>query len=154
MTVPHPVESDKPSDKPFRSYREYINSAGWQERRRRFFRKHSRECWCCTSTRDVHLHHLDYERMGCEPDGDLMGLCQSCHDLVHRFATMRPDLSLRDATMFAIAELRHNRATAPKPKVVAFVPLRQRLSQEQRKQTPLSGREGRLSGLPLRVVRR
>lgn len=30
-----------------------------------------------------HVHHLTYERIGCEPDEDLELLCSACHNLDH-----------------------------------------------------------------------
>lgn len=31
----------------------------------------------------IDLHHLTYERIGCERDTDVIPLCRSCHKLVH-----------------------------------------------------------------------
>lgn len=30
-----------------------------------------------------HLHHRTYDRLGHELHGDLLNLCDTCHDLVH-----------------------------------------------------------------------
>lgn len=133
-------------------YQDYIASPAWARRRARYFASHRRACACCNDPREIHLHHLSYDNMGAEPDVDLMPLCDGCHEIVHSFARRQPELTLREATVRAVAAMQKNRATAPVVSKPAFVPKRQRLTLEQRKKTPLTGRKGRLSGLPVRRV--
>lgn len=72
-------------------YRQYIASAEWQERRKRFLVECSDgHCDRCRLPRwvailaydqDLHVHHLSYERVGQESDEDLQALCRRCHEL-------------------------------------------------------------------------
>lgn len=64
-------------------YRRYIDSPMWAARRADYWRSHPKACQACGATKDVHLHHHTYERMGFELDGDLVPLCELCHERVH-----------------------------------------------------------------------
>lgn len=97
----------------------YMQSPRWEARKARYFRAHRRRCHLCDGEHRIHLHHLSYEHLGDEPDGDLMPLCESCHELVHLYAKQRPTLELRDATMFAIAHIRAGRVEV-RPRVDAW----------------------------------
>lgn len=83
------------------NYGEYMQSSVWAARRRRYFAAHPRRCRVCgvgVNADDlIHLHHLSYEHMGNEPDGDLMALCEKHHASVHDFHSRSGD-SLREAT--------------------------------------------------------
>ena len=71
-----------------RAYAEYLRTPGWRIRRRAVLR---RADGCCELCRDVgverratEIHHLTYDRVGCEKLVDLIALCGECHDLAHR----------------------------------------------------------------------
>lgn len=127
-------------------YDQYINSPRWRRRKVEYFARHNRLCRLCGKGKDIHLHHLTYERMGAELDSDLMPLCQRCHDIVHQYAKRKPNLSLADATLRAIKEV-HTQKKARRRVPPPFVPLNQRPDYCE----PQSGREGRLGGLPVIV---
>jgi hypothetical protein len=95
-------------------YEEYINSDAWAERRRSYFDKHPRRCTICKTTRRIHLHHVSYERMGQEPDGDLVALCEFHHAALHDWhrAQWQRSLGLRQAS----AEFIANKGFARVPK--------------------------------------
>lgn len=67
-------------------YTRYISSKKWGTRRARYFASNKKKCAACGRREGVQLHHLTYESMGQEPDGDLMPLCQPCHSDVHDLA--------------------------------------------------------------------
>lgn len=57
----------------------------WSLRRLRFLEDYGSKCKACGSTENIHVHHLSYEfPRGSEPDTDLVVLCQTCHEKVHR----------------------------------------------------------------------
>jgi hypothetical protein len=71
-------------------YREYIASAGWQERRRQYLLRSGTGCFRCEMPRwlvgivydqDLHVHHLSYANVGNEKDFDLESLCRRCHEI-------------------------------------------------------------------------
>lgn len=65
----------------YRSYSHYLISEHWQLMKRRHQRS---RCFTCGYTRDLHLHHITYNRLGRERKEDLVTLCQDCHRKVHK----------------------------------------------------------------------
>lgn len=65
------------------NYRAYLVSPHWQATRKEFFEKNKYECTACGSSDSINLHHATYKRMGIEEEGDLVALCQDCHQKVH-----------------------------------------------------------------------
>ena len=65
------------------SYKEYIRSFLWKERRRKYYKEHEKKCIACGSIERVALHHLTYRRLKKEKDEDLAPLCWYCHSLYH-----------------------------------------------------------------------
>lgn len=70
-------------------HKAYIQSEKWQLRRRDFLADHDR-CSGCGINRefsrkiydqDLHVHHKNYQRVGCELDEDLEPLCRRCHEV-------------------------------------------------------------------------
>jgi hypothetical protein len=63
---------------------QYLRSAHWLDRRRRYFAAGHLYCerpGCWRRAADV--HHRNYWRLGQEADGDLMAVCRPCHDELH-----------------------------------------------------------------------
>jgi hypothetical protein len=88
-------------------YDEYINSVAWERRRRAYFRSHARRCAACGTRRGViDLHHRTYDRLGREPDMDLVPLCRDDHDLVHNIHRRNPARPLDDVTSEVIIRQR------------------------------------------------
>lgn len=74
-------------------YHHYINSEDWAERKNRYYSKYKKECACCKSVENVHLHHRTYKRLGNEFDMDLVPLCEEHHKGVHDLCkSMKKDL--------------------------------------------------------------
>ena len=65
-------------------YLEYISSSRWTKRKLLYYSSHEKACRSCKSVHNIHLHHHTYNRLGHEHDDDLVPLCESCHDEVHR----------------------------------------------------------------------
>lgn len=67
-------------------YQEYITSPRWRRLRNAYIVVYKSRCWCCTKQhhpRLLNLHHLSYERLGHEADGDLELCCLKCHNDIH-----------------------------------------------------------------------
>jgi 5-methylcytosine-specific restriction endonuclease McrA len=69
-----------------RNYKEYLQSAHWQNLRRRFFKSglNKGACARCRTRDRLHLHHKTYKNVGREHLADLCLLCEACHSLVHQ----------------------------------------------------------------------
>lgn len=76
-----------------RQWPKYLKSPWWQKRREQAIRQAEERCEHCGKTReqarcdfgdDLNVHHLRYERLGQEKDGDLEVLCYECHKREHR----------------------------------------------------------------------
>lgn len=70
---------------PHEQYRDYIESAAWRRRKRRWYARHhlwARWCRMCWS-RQTDLHHRRYRRLGHEWDRDLVPLCRHHHEELH-----------------------------------------------------------------------
>jgi len=67
------------------NYYTYINSVAWRDRRRRHLQQEANHvCWNCGEADGrKEVHHVTYERLGCEADADLITLCEPCHEIVH-----------------------------------------------------------------------
>jgi predicted HNH restriction endonuclease len=67
-------------------YKDYIKSVRWAKKRQECFAYHGKRCKACgTGKGPIHVHHMDYTRLGREnPATDLMPLCQNCHREVTR----------------------------------------------------------------------
>ena len=59
-------------------------SKGWKATRLWAIDRAKDECQQCGSTGPVlHVHHLSYSRLGFELPGDLLVLCEECHEKEH-----------------------------------------------------------------------
>lgn len=66
-----------------KSYKLYIKSKFWEERKNAFYQIHGHKCAICGSSYKMSVHHLKYGKYGEEQDEDLVGLCWSCHEEFH-----------------------------------------------------------------------
>lgn len=73
-------------------YAEYINSLEWKEKAKTTKRRAGYRCEMCGAQfkkdksggcKELFAHHLTYERLGHERDGDLQALCKQCSDTIH-----------------------------------------------------------------------
>lgn len=65
-------------------YQEYLQGSHWQEVKDRALNFYGRKCAECGVTEgQLDVHHLTYERLGCEHIEDLIVLCRKCHKNYH-----------------------------------------------------------------------
>ena len=64
-------------------YLEYLHSPGWSRLKTTIIKKRGESCEDCGKAGPVNCHHLTYERLGHEEEGDLRLLCFSCHLKAH-----------------------------------------------------------------------
>jgi len=65
-------------------YRRYLQSTEWGAKRGAALNRDQFTCRRCkTSTLNLEVHHLTYDRAGFEDLGDLITLCCRCHRLAH-----------------------------------------------------------------------
>lgn len=94
MHEPRPVEGSDlerlehviATGKEFRrhDYHAYLRTEEWDRRRRHALLRCDKRCQGCgSSTLVLHVHHLTYERLGCELPEDLLVLCAYCHKTAH-----------------------------------------------------------------------
>lgn len=66
------------------AYDEYLKTQHWRELRERILWRAGFRCRLCeTHQGPIDVHHLTYERRGCEFDSDLIALCRDCHTKQH-----------------------------------------------------------------------
>ena len=66
--------------RPSKAYVDYIRSDRWKRKREVYFQKYGKHCQACGTGRGpIHVHHMDYSRLGNEALTDLCGLCVRCH---------------------------------------------------------------------------
>ena len=65
------------------SYSKCLCSKWWRKRRRQAIRDAKWRCEKCRKRGRLQVHHLSYERLGCERRADLQALCPACHEHEH-----------------------------------------------------------------------
>jgi 5-methylcytosine-specific restriction endonuclease McrA len=83
------------------AYKDYIKSAKWQKKRQECFAIHGKRCKACgTGQGPLHVHHMDYSRLGNESARrDLMPLCVDCHRSVTKIYRSNRRRGLRRVTI-------------------------------------------------------
>lgn len=81
-----------------------MKSPLWRERRRNYFAIYKKKCASCGGKRKIGLHHMSYERLGHELDGDLVALCWCCHEKYHELHGVDKD-SVKATTQFIEEQL-------------------------------------------------
>ena len=69
-----------------RHHKDYMDSYVWKNKRNHMVEKHNHTCQRCGNKRKdeyLNLHHLNYERLGCEKFSDVILLCMPCHTKEH-----------------------------------------------------------------------
>ena len=65
-------------------YRKYIKSKAWRNLRKVVLERDKYACQKCLATgKPLHVHHLNYNRVGREKLTDLISVCEDCHGLEH-----------------------------------------------------------------------
>lgn len=71
------------SNEEWASYSEYINSAVWDEKRKRILQRDGYACKICGFNKFLNVHHLHYDNIFDEKDEDLLTVCEFCHKEIH-----------------------------------------------------------------------
>lgn len=64
-------------------YREYLQTAEWQETRKQALKRAHYKCQLCNREGRLNVHHKTYEHRGQELNSDLIVLCENCHGKFH-----------------------------------------------------------------------
>ena len=84
--------------RPTINYKAYLASPTWKLRRQAYIdsRFTSNDCYCCGRKYQpgFNLHHLTYERLGCERLNDLRMVCAPCHEEIHKLAKRIKNIAL------------------------------------------------------------
>jgi|SRR6478735_2733975 len=91
-----------------KAYRNYLRSPEWARKRQECFAIHGKRCKACQTVKPpIHVHHLDYRRLGNESARyDLMPLCIKCHKEVTRIYRRNRRRGLRRVTLEFVAAKR------------------------------------------------
>jgi hypothetical protein len=69
------------------TYKAYLHTNHWLNKRSRILLERGKTCQDCHTSfpnnKSLAIHHLTYERIGNEDDGDLVVLCHPCHGKRH-----------------------------------------------------------------------
>lgn len=76
-----------------RDYQDYLKTPRWRKVRDAALRLANFRCSACPSKRELHVHHLTYDRLGNERDEDLRVLCKACHSGEH-FNQLQDELGI------------------------------------------------------------
>ena len=91
----------------YKQYREYLRSQVWRQRRLAKLEAANWRCEYCGEADRLSVHHLTYERLGCEYSSDLIVLCTPCHWVADEMRR-NPSCDLRQ---------RYETPQKPKPKM-------------------------------------
>lgn len=64
-------------------YARYLRSAKWRTKQQSIMKRDGYKCRLC-GKRATMVHHLTYARIFNEQPYDLVAICKSCHDLLHK----------------------------------------------------------------------
>jgi 5-methylcytosine-specific restriction endonuclease McrA len=67
----------------WKDYNAYLLTPDWRARRLAVLRRANGTCEGCGQQAATQVHHLTYERIGCEMLFDLVALCDACHHALH-----------------------------------------------------------------------
>ena len=63
---------------------QYLASAEWKALRQQVLARDEHKCKSCNSTNSLRIHHISYYNLGAENLEDLVTLCESCHNSLHK----------------------------------------------------------------------
>jgi hypothetical protein len=95
-----------------KAYQEGPQSNFWNVREYVLFRDHHRCQWCGGKSKDhiLNVHHIESRKTGGNSPDNLVTLCETCHDLIHRtrqeHKIERKSSAFRDATQMNIIRWR------------------------------------------------
>ena len=65
------------------TYHDYLQTERWKEFRKTVLEHYGKKCCRCGREAWLNIHHLTYERLGCEKLSDVIVLCKECHMAEH-----------------------------------------------------------------------
>ena len=68
----------------YKSYQEYLESDLWKEKKEHIMKVFKRRCYVCHSYSFLVVHHKTYESVCNEGKEDVVVLCRSCHEKIHK----------------------------------------------------------------------
>lgn len=68
----------------WKAYKAYLETPKWREKSMLVLEREKYVCQACGKRRASQAHHLSYEFMGHEPLFQLVAVCKSCHDHLHK----------------------------------------------------------------------
>lgn len=90
-------------------YSEYLKSPEWKAKRQRLYRDRNGRCQDCGKKlkSKYHAHHSTYARVGNEDLGDLVLLCERCHQERHpdKKIARRKKLHIRKSSLVLVVAL-------------------------------------------------
>jgi hypothetical protein len=87
-TLASPVKSNTEWRERYNAY--ITKSATWQDKRNERLALDGNRCQGCGSLVNLNVHHLNYRRLGNEQMRDLVTVCETCHEKIHRLARSVP----------------------------------------------------------------
>ena len=67
----------------------YLSSERWLRKRAKILERDHHLCQSCLENKATEVHHLTYERVGCELLQDLVSLCKDCHRAITRMRRIK-----------------------------------------------------------------
>lgn len=64
-------------------YQAYLRSKAWRIFRSAIVVERGAKCEKCSATKQLHVHHVTYERLGRERPEDVLVVCKPCHEAIH-----------------------------------------------------------------------
>jgi 5-methylcytosine-specific restriction endonuclease McrA len=64
-------------------YKEYLQSDAWKAKRKAVLIRDQLRCQLCGHEKNLHVHHVTYDRIYNEDLEDLITLCSDCHSTLH-----------------------------------------------------------------------
>ena len=65
-------------------YKEYLQSDTWKAKRKAVLIRDGLRCQLCGHEKNLHVHHVTYDRIYDEDLDDLITLCSDCHSGLHK----------------------------------------------------------------------
>lgn len=65
------------------TYKAHMRSPEWRAFRREIVTARGGKCEICQAWGRLDVHHLTYERLGCERPEDVLVVCRECHEALH-----------------------------------------------------------------------
>jgi hypothetical protein len=96
-------------------YQDYLNSSEWRLRRKKRLMIGKNKCAVCGTKRNLHVHHLTYERVMNEDMEDLIPLCEKHHSEIEEHIKAGR-LGRTGHPLFLITETMRLLAHKPEPK--------------------------------------